>query len=206
MQSRHHGRPECPPAIGGLFLSKDEHDWLTLHRGFGGRRVIRFEGCLAGVDVVIGRGLVPHKYADRVVLRLERLGDRVRALCSPDAAEWFTVGETAFPLDDPVQVGLVAFGHINRAEYPGEHRHGSAIRFESFDLWASEPTQAAPLPQGDVGPGRGADLGHAQRGPHGSAALHYGAARTCRLAGPTSCIHSHWYFPTLSRQTYTCVR
>jgi regulation of enolase protein 1 (concanavalin A-like superfamily) len=67
---------------------------------------------------------------------LERAGERVRALCSADGAVWYAVGETAFPVADPVQVGLVAIGNLDRTIYPGAYPEGTAIRFESFDLWA----------------------------------------------------------------------
>jgi hypothetical protein len=34
-----------------------------------------------------------------------------------------------------VEVGVVAIGSIDRAVYPGAYPEGTAIRFESFDLW-----------------------------------------------------------------------
>jgi hypothetical protein len=68
-------------------------------------------------------------------LRLERVGDRVNALCSADGESWFTVGHVAFPVQDPVQVGLHAIGNIDRSVYQGAYPDGTAIRFESFQLW-----------------------------------------------------------------------
>jgi hypothetical protein len=41
----------------------------------------------------------------------------------------------AFPVEDPLQVGLHAIGHIDRSVYHGAYPDGTAIRFESFQLW-----------------------------------------------------------------------
>ena len=71
----------------------------------------------------------------RVFLRLERVGERVDALCSADGERWFTVGHVAFPVEDPVRVGLHAIGNIDRSVYHGAYPDGTAIRFESFQLW-----------------------------------------------------------------------
>jgi regulation of enolase protein 1 (concanavalin A-like superfamily) len=68
-------------------------------------------------------------------LRLERVGERMRALCSADGEEWFSVGSITFPVQSPVQVGLHAIGHIDRTIYHGAYPLGTAIRFESFELW-----------------------------------------------------------------------
>jgi hypothetical protein len=48
---------------------------------------------------------------------------------------WLTVGPVEFPVEDPVQVGLHAIGNIDRTIYPGAYPDGTAIRFESFELW-----------------------------------------------------------------------
>jgi hypothetical protein len=94
--------------------------------------------------VLIGRGQIPiDKSADqqmgkpsgRVFLHLERAVDRVNALCSADGVSWFTVGHVAFPAEDPLQVGLHAIGNIDRTIYRGAYPDGTAIRFESFQLW-----------------------------------------------------------------------
>jgi regulation of enolase protein 1 (concanavalin A-like superfamily) len=73
----------------------------------------------------------------QVFLRLERVGDRVNALCSADGENWFTVGHVVFSVEDPLQVGLHAIGNIDRAVYRGAYPDGTAIRFESFQLWAT---------------------------------------------------------------------
>jgi hypothetical protein len=118
--------------MGGLLLWKDSENFLRLERGGGGRDAISFGGCLGDEDVIIGRGRLT---SDRVLLRIERTGGRVNALCSPDGEEWFTVGQVEFPVEDPVQIGLHAIGNIDRTIYAGAYPEGTAIRFESFQLW-----------------------------------------------------------------------
>ena len=44
------------------------------------------------------------------VLRLERAGDEVRALCSADGQQWYRVGQATFAADAPLLVGLHAIG------------------------------------------------------------------------------------------------
>jgi hypothetical protein len=60
---------------------------------------------------------------------------RVNALCSANGEEWFTVGQVEFPVEDPVEVGLHAIGQIDRTIYPSAFPEGTAIRFESFEMW-----------------------------------------------------------------------
>jgi regulation of enolase protein 1 (concanavalin A-like superfamily) len=119
------------PAMGGILLWKGKENFLRLDRGTRGPHEVSFQGCLGNQDVIIGRGHLP---AERVILRLERLGPRVRALCSADGQEWFTVGHAEFPVEDPLEVGVHAIGAIDRTLYPGPYPEGTAIRFESFQL------------------------------------------------------------------------
>jgi tetratricopeptide (TPR) repeat protein/regulation of enolase protein 1 (concanavalin A-like superfamily) len=123
---------EEKPAIGGILLWKDKENFLCLERGARGEHEMYFVGCLGNKDVRIGRGRLP---SERVSLRLERLGSRVNALCSADGEEWFTVGHAEFPIEDPVEIGLHAIGDIDRTIYHGAFPEGTAIRFESFQLW-----------------------------------------------------------------------
>jgi len=83
---------------------------------------------VADRDLIIGRGRL---LGERVVLRLERVGDRVSALCSANGQNWFTVGHILFPVEDPVEIGLHAIGAIDRTIYHGAYPDGTAIRFES---------------------------------------------------------------------------
>ena len=73
----------------------------------------------------------------RIFLRLNGSAISVRALCSADGARWFTVGHIDFPVADPIQVGVFAIGNIDRAIYRGAYPEGTAIRFTSFQLWAT---------------------------------------------------------------------
>jgi class 3 adenylate cyclase/tetratricopeptide (TPR) repeat protein/regulation of enolase protein 1 (concanavalin A-like superfamily) len=122
------------PTIGGLLLWKDEHHYLSLIRGAFGDREATLMGCLGHGDVIFGQGCL-YDASERILLRLDRTGDQVNAYCSADGIRWYAVGEAIFPSEDPLQVGLVAIGHINRRIYPGANPHGTAIRFESFYLW-----------------------------------------------------------------------
>jgi tetratricopeptide (TPR) repeat protein len=121
------------PVMGGLLIWKDRENFLRLDRGAMGRHSIAFVGCLRNQEVIVGRGRLP---AERIVLRLERTGDGVNALCSADGREWFAVGHAGFPVQDPVLVGLYAIGVIDRTIYPGAYPEGTAIRFESFEVWS----------------------------------------------------------------------
>jgi hypothetical protein len=66
--------------------------------------------------------------------RLERRGRQLRALCSADDRQWFTLGTFEFPVEDPVEVGLHAI-RIDPAFYLGARHAGSALRFELFEVW-----------------------------------------------------------------------
>jgi regulation of enolase protein 1 (concanavalin A-like superfamily) len=113
-------------------LWKDAENYLRLERGTRGKYEISFKGFLRNQDVNIGRGHLP---SEPILLRLERRGEQVRALCSADGAQWFAAGQVGFPAEGPVQVGLHAIGSIDRMIYPGAHPEGTAIRFEAFELW-----------------------------------------------------------------------
>ena len=128
---------EAKPTIGGLVLWKDGDHFLRLDRGRFGSYEILFSGNLNGQPNVIGRGRLSLDEACRVFLRLERIGDRVRALCSADGAQWFSVGHIGFPAEDPIRVGVFAVGNIDRAIHRGAYPSGTAIHFTSFQLWAT---------------------------------------------------------------------
>ncbi|MBN2393776.1 MAG: DUF2791 family P-loop domain-containing protein [Anaerolineae bacterium] len=123
------------PAIGGLMLWKDGNHFLRVDRGRFGPEDILFSGNLNGQTDFFGRGRLPLNDTGRVYLRLERIAGRVRALCSADGTQWFTLGDVDFPVVDPIQVGVLAIGNIDRLIYPLAHPEGTAIRFVSFQLW-----------------------------------------------------------------------
>ncbi len=120
------------PAMGGLLLWQNEENYMRLHWGVRRPDEIGFDGNLANRDLGFGRGKLP---GDRVVLRLERRADEVRALCrAADSEEWFSVGMAHLPTDGPLLVGVHAIGYIDRAVYPGVYSDGTAVRFLATHL------------------------------------------------------------------------
>jgi hypothetical protein len=115
------------PAIGGLLLWQDKANYLRLTWSELGADQVALAGALDNRNLVIGRGMLAN--AGRVVLRLERRGDQVRALCSADGRQWYSVGQTAFPAHGTQVVGLHAIGKIDRMIYAGAYPEGTAIRF-----------------------------------------------------------------------------
>jgi len=127
-------------ACGGLLVWKDRESYLRLDVGTGGAHEVFFGGCIENRDVVIGRGRLPggqhlQSAPQAIHLRIERTGERVRALCSGDGETWFLVGEIDLAARVPIQVGLYANGEIDRVVHPGAHGDGTAIRFLSFKQW-----------------------------------------------------------------------
>jgi adenylate cyclase len=124
------------PAIGGLLLWKDKQNYLHLDVGSMGMNALSFLGCINDQDLIIGRGMliVPESGNGRIILRMERVGDRVNALCSADGTEWFTAGSVRFPVTAPLEIGLVALGVMHPWIYPDACVDGTAIRFESFTI------------------------------------------------------------------------
>src|SRR5207237_9773451 len=131
-------RPQAPttPAMGGLLLWRNEEQYLCLDWGTKGPHQVTLGGCLPGRQfpalvrwgrkgVILGRGYLP---AERAILRLERRGGWVRALCSAEGRHWFTIGQVEFPADEPLEAGLHAIGTIDRMIYPGAFPHGTALR------------------------------------------------------------------------------
>ncbi|MCB0170514.1 MAG: AAA family ATPase [Anaerolineae bacterium] len=132
--------PATAPPLGGLVLWHTPEQYLRLVWGHRGPADLSFEGCLDDRDVIIGRGRLSQLNASpaqpRIILRLERRGDQVRALGSRDDQSWFSAGEIAFPTTGSVEVGLHAIGWIDRTIYPGAFPDGSRICFEQFTLRA----------------------------------------------------------------------
>lgn len=128
------------PVMGGLALWQDDRNFLHLELGSLGRHELTFKGCLDGKDTLLGRGRL---IAEKVFLRLERIDNRVRALCSSDGLAWYRVGETTAQFAAEIQVALYACGWIDRSYYHGPFPHGAAIRFESFTAWQLPGNQSA---------------------------------------------------------------
>lgn len=116
------------PALGGLLVWVDAHNYLRLDYGSGGRHELAFLGCVGGKSVVVGRGRLN---AQRVVLRLARTGSHVTALCREDAERWYTLGTIDFAAG-AVSAGLYAAGLIDRAVYPGAYPSGTRICFSDL--------------------------------------------------------------------------
>ncbi|HEX9597661.1 MAG TPA: hypothetical protein VF982_12330 [Anaerolineales bacterium] len=120
------------PAMGGLLLWQDEENYVRLHWGVRRPDEIGFDGNLANRDLGFGRGKL---LGAQILLRLERRGSRVCALCRrADNTQWFTAGAVAFPTGGPLMVGIHAIGYIDRAVYPAAYADGTAIRFHSPHL------------------------------------------------------------------------
>jgi hypothetical protein len=120
------------PAIGGLLLWKDQENFLRWERGGFGPNEVWFGGVVRNREQWFGRGRLR---AERIILRLERQGSRVSALCSADGGTWFTAGHTEFAVEEPVKLGPYAIGMIDRTIYPGAYPDGTSTRFEQFEFW-----------------------------------------------------------------------
>jgi tetratricopeptide (TPR) repeat protein len=140
------------PSIGGILLWRDEENWLRLTIGEFGAYDIVFTMCTANQLEFIGRGSLcsaPRSdqsdvqdrqvaRPEQVLLRLERAGKQITALCSANANAWYTVGSRSIPCDGPWHVGLHAVAMMDQWMGPGVYPGGTAIRFESFTLWELE--------------------------------------------------------------------
>jgi hypothetical protein len=115
-------------------LWKDRRNYLRLTRGLAGAGEITLAGCIANDDLFFGRGQIKTSSSQPVFLQLERTGSNVSAFCSADGTEWFAVGHSTFPVQDPIDIGLFATGHIARDIYNGAYPQGTAMRFESFHV------------------------------------------------------------------------
>jgi regulation of enolase protein 1 (concanavalin A-like superfamily) len=91
-------------------------------REHGDPNCLYFEAYLAGELRVIGRGLAP---PGSIWLRIERLGEEVRALCSADGASWNSCGCMRLPVREPTSAGLTAWTESG----------GTPVWFEGFLLW-----------------------------------------------------------------------
>ncbi len=135
------------PAMGGLLLWADEDHYLRLDWGSGGPHEVTLLGCLDGQDVLLARGRLPPKSGEgerparplqQAHLRLEYADGEVRAVCSADGAQWYTAGRARFGISADAQCGVYAIGNIDRTIYAGAHSEGTAIRFDSVQLWGRQ--------------------------------------------------------------------
>jgi tetratricopeptide (TPR) repeat protein len=131
------------PALGGLAVWKDTNNFLVLERGGFGQAEVSFRGRVGGEDRVAGRGRLA---SAAVWLRLERRGNILRALCSPDGTSWWGLGDMETALGPEVQAGVYASGWIDRSFHIGVFPEGSAVRFRAFRLghMGSQPADCEP--------------------------------------------------------------
>jgi class 3 adenylate cyclase/tetratricopeptide (TPR) repeat protein len=125
------------PAIGGIVVWKNESNYLRLDWGTRGPNEVSFSGCMDEKDIIVGRGRI---LSECIELRLQRIGERMTAFASTDGAEWFEVGESLFSVNDPIELGLVGIGKINRSIYRGAFAEGTAIQFRDIQLWTDAKT------------------------------------------------------------------
>jgi regulation of enolase protein 1 (concanavalin A-like superfamily) len=108
----------------GLLLLASDEEYLYFGKGDLLVHEVRLEVCRHGQQQTIGRGWLP---GPELHLRLERSGDRVTALCSDDGRQWQCCGETSFPVEGNLSIGL-------QAACPGI-LPGSLARFRGFQLF-----------------------------------------------------------------------
>jgi len=124
------------PAMGGLLLWRTEQDYVRIIWGEAGTRSILVAACTDNVDRAWGAGaLAGAAGPEGVLLHLDRRGDRVRAFCSLDGAEWWHVCDVPFATG-VAYVGPFAVGTIDRTIYPGAFPAGSVTVFRDFTLWS----------------------------------------------------------------------
>jgi hypothetical protein len=119
-------------SIGGILLWWDAGNAARLERGSFGRHDIAFITRQNRRDVAIGRGRLE---TERTFLRVEKRGTVIQAFCSSDGGEWYLIGVTDFAMAGPPTIGLYGQGCIQREIHPGSFPEGTAIRFESCEMW-----------------------------------------------------------------------
>jgi regulation of enolase protein 1 (concanavalin A-like superfamily) len=110
--------------IAGLLLWRDEQNFirLELHDLPSGRLGVTVEACLAGRCRFVSRG---HHPRQTMWLRVQRAGEDVRCLCSPDLKQWIGCGSVRLPPGGSDQVGLFAI-----------HKNAEAqVWFDCLEVW-----------------------------------------------------------------------
>ena len=117
--------------MGGLLLWFNESNFIRLDRGTMGEDEVTLMGCIDNEDAIFGRGCLS---GERITLRLERIGDQIRALCRVPDQAWYSVGSVNIPFEGPYEAGIFACGYVDRTIYPGTPAGGGSLCFESFAL------------------------------------------------------------------------
>ena len=128
---------EVFPALGGLIVWQNNDNYVYLDWGSFGPQEVRLMAMIEHQQHALGRGWLPaHAASAEVVLRLERRGTQVLALCRAPVADapWWRVGATEFCFTEGVRVGLYAIGDVERLLYPGAYPHGTAIQFMALSI------------------------------------------------------------------------
>jgi regulation of enolase protein 1 (concanavalin A-like superfamily) len=131
---------EDKPQIGGLLIWKDKDNYFTFEKGYWAKREIQLGGIVNKKFKFIGRGMLPESENDDTYLRLERKKDEFITYGSIDGENWYTVGNITFLTEDPIQVGIIAKGEIDRTIYCGEYKEGTSTLFRSFRIWTKDNT------------------------------------------------------------------
>ena len=121
------------PQIGGILLWKDKSNFLRLERGYWGKRTVSYSGCVDGKPYNCSHGFLPNA-GDDIYLRLERSEGKFHAYCN-DGKEWLSCGEIELQAKDPIQVGIYAYGMIDRHIYCGAYKEGTATLFRKYQIW-----------------------------------------------------------------------
>jgi regulation of enolase protein 1 (concanavalin A-like superfamily) len=116
--------------LAGLLVWWDERHFVRLELQFRSMRweraTVHLEACVAGKFSQFGRGQCER---GAVWLRVERIGNEVRGLCSEDGEQWLTCGSVSVP-GDTAEVGLATISH----------GLGAHAWFDSFTFWQQAPT------------------------------------------------------------------
>ena len=120
--------PEEKYQNGGLFLQISDEVFICFGKTASNNE-IRLDTYQQGRNEVIGRGWLS---GTELFLRLEHHNNLISALCSNDGKNWYKCGETLFPEENPVWIGLFAacpvrFGSLN-----------SVVWFQGFKLFQQE--------------------------------------------------------------------
>jgi hypothetical protein len=110
-------------AFAGLLFWQDEQHFVRLEvrRRPWEPAAVYMEAIVAGRFRQIGRGRWERRPAR---LRIERLGDEVRGLCSANGKEWWSCGSVRIPRSESEQLGIAAI-----ADAPGGHAYFDALSF-----------------------------------------------------------------------------
>jgi regulation of enolase protein 1 (concanavalin A-like superfamily) len=111
----------------GLLVWSDAQHFarLELRTTRAGRTAVYLQACVAGQFRSIGWGRCERQ---PIWLRVERVGDELRGLCSADGEQWLLCGTVRLPQGETEQVGLAAI-----TKGPGGHAW-----FDTFLLWRGE--------------------------------------------------------------------